>query len=294
MLRTNLDWYRVFYVTATQGSFSKAAAALFITQPAVSYAIKQLEMTLGGKLFSRTPKGVALTAEGEVLFKHIEQAYGFLAAAERKVAEMHQMLRGEVRIGAGDSLCKHYLLPYLESFHASFPDIKIQVTNRTSLETVQLLKEGKIDFGIVNLPIEDKQIQIREIAVIQDCFVAGEKYKHVATKPVSMKEMSEYPIILLEKGSSSRRYIDRYVQLAGLDIQPEIELGSVDLLVQFARIGLGISCVVKDYIRDELRQGILYEIVLEDPIPPRSIGIITSKEMPLSVAATQFLQLLQT
>lgn len=206
---------------------------------------------------------------------------------------MHQLLCGEVRIGAGDSLCKHYLMPYLESFHAAFPDIKIQVTNRTSQETVQLLKEGKIDFGVVNLPIEDKQVQIREAAVIQDCFVAGEKYKHAARKPLSVQELSEYPIILLEQGSSSRKFIDRCVLRAGVTIQPEIELGSVDLLVQFARIGLGISCVVKDYIRDELRQGILYEIVLEAPIPPRSIGIITPKEMPLSVAATQFLQLLQ-
>src|SRR5258708_2004493 len=140
-MKANLEWYRVFYHTARSGSFSKAAELLYITQPAISYAIKQLESTLGGKLFFRSSKGVTLTAEGEVLYQFIEQAFGFLTKAEQQIAEMHQLLRGEIRIGAGDTLCKHYLLPYLEAFNSSHPDIKIQVTNRTSRETVQLLKD---------------------------------------------------------------------------------------------------------------------------------------------------------
>jgi LysR family cyn operon transcriptional activator len=288
----NLEWYRVFYITAKCGSFSKAAEVLFITQPAISYVVKQLESSLGGKLFFRTSKGVTLTAEGKVLFQYIEQAYGFLTTAEQKIAEMHQLLRGEIRIGAGDTLCKHYLLPHLEAFHTSFPEIKIQVTNRTSQETVQLLKEGKIDFGIVNLPIEDMQVDIRETLQLQDCFVAGEKYKSLASSPISLQELSKFPIILLEKGSSTRRYIDHYAQNLGISIQPEIELGSIDLLVQFARSGLGISCVVKNFITEELNQSILYEIQLEHPLPIRNAGIITLRNMPLSVAATHLLKYL--
>lgn len=293
----NLEWYRVFYITAKNGSLSKAADELYITQPAVSYAIKQLESSLGGKVFYRNAKGVTLTAEGEVLFKFIEQAYGFLTKAEQQIAEMHQLQRGEIRIGAGDTLSKHYLLPYLEVFHQTYPEIKIQVTNRTSSETVQLLKEGKIDLGIVNLPIEpiqESQIQIRETLVLQDCFVAGEKYKPLVTQALTLQELSQLPLILLEKGSSIRRYIDQYTQVFGITLQPEIELGSLELIAQFARIGLGVSCVVKNFITEELKQSTLYEVQLQEPIPTRKVGIVTLKTMPLSVASHHFLQMLSS
>jgi LysR family cyn operon transcriptional activator len=288
----NLEWYRVFYFAAKNGSLSKAAEELYITQPAISYAIKQLESSLGGKLFFRNSKGVTLTAEGEVLFKYVEQVYGFLTKAEQQIAEMHQLLRGEIRIGAGDTLSKHYLLPYLEAFHQSFPDIRIQVTNRTSYETVQLLKEGKIDLGIVNLPIEESQVQILETLVLQDCFVAGEKYKELASQVISLQELSQLPLILLEKGSSIRRFMDQFTQGLGITIQPEIELGSLDLMVQFARIGLGISCVVKNFICEELKQSSLYEIQLQEPIPSRKVGIVTLSSMPLSAASQHFMQML--
>jgi LysR family cyn operon transcriptional activator len=218
--------------------------------------------------------------------------YGFLTKAEQQIAEMHQLLRGEIRIGAGDTLSKHYLLPYLEAFHQSFPDIRIQVTNRTSRETVQLLKEGKIDLGIVNLPIEDNHVNIQETLELQDCFVVGEKYQELAAKVTSFQELSQYPLILLEKGSSIRRFIDLYAHHLGVAIQPEIELASIELLVQFARIGLGIACVVKNFITEELRQSTLFEIKLKEPIPTRKVGIITLHEVPLSAAAHRFLQLL--
>jgi LysR family cyn operon transcriptional activator len=288
----NLEWYRVFYITAKNGSLSRAADELYITQPAVSYAIKQLESTLGGKVFYRNAKGVTLTAEGEILFKFIEQSYGFITKAEQQIAEMHQLQRGEIRIGAGDTLSKFYLLPYLEAYHQAYPEIKIQVTNRTSSETVQLLKEGKIDLGIVNLPIEDTHVEIRETLALQDCFVVGEKYKKLAAQAITLQELSQLPLILLEKGSSIRRYIDQYTQGFGVNLQPEIELGSLELMAQFARIDLGVSCVVKNFITDELKQSSLYEIQLQEPIPPRKVGIVTLKAMPLSVAAHHFLQML--
>jgi LysR family transcriptional regulator, cyn operon transcriptional activator len=288
----NLEWYRVFYFAAKNGSLSKAADELYITQPAVSYAIKQLEGALGGKVFYRNAKGVTLTAEGEVLFKFIEQAYGFLTIAEQQIAEMHQLQRGEIRIGAGDTLSKYYLLPYLEAFHQAFPEIKIQVTNRTSRETVQLLKEGKIDLGIVNLPIEESQVQILETLELQDCFVAGEKYKELASQAISWQELSRLPLILLEKGSSIRRFIDQFTQGLGITIQPEIELGSLDLIAQFARIGLGVSCVVRNFITEELKQSTLFEIRLQEPIPSRKVGIVTLSSMPLSAASHHFLQML--
>jgi LysR family cyn operon transcriptional activator len=285
----NMEWYRVFYHAAIQGSLSKAAEELFITQPAVTHSIKQLEAHLGGQLFFRTSKGVQLTEEGEMLFQYIDQAFNFISTGEKKLAELHNLMSGEIKIGAGDTLCRHYLLPYLQCFHESYPQIKIQVTNRTTPETILLLKQGKIDLGIVHLPVTDNKLTIVETLEIQDCFIAGLPYQKLANETLSIEQLNDYPIILLEKGSSTRSYIDAYSNGYGITLKPEIELGSIDLLVEFARTGLGIACVIHNFIAEELSSSNLFEIRLQQPIPPRKIGIVTLKDVPLSSAASRFI-----
>ncbi|MEK8132403.1 LysR family transcriptional regulator [Paenibacillus filicis] len=290
-----LEGYRVFYSAAKAGSLTKAAEQLYLTQPAVTHAIKQLESKLGGPLFFRTPKGVRLTGEGEVLFTYIEQGFQSIHTGERLLAEMRQLGTGEVRIGAGDTLCKHYLLPFLESFHEAYPGIRIQVKNRTTRETIALLKEGAIDFGIVNLPLPahnlalaESKLMIREGLQLQDCFVAGSTYRHLAENPLSLDALAGYPLILLEQGSSTRHHIDAYAASHGVTLTPEIELGSLDLMADFARTGLGVSCVIRNFIKPELADQRLYELTLTEPIPPRRAGIVSLSQVPLSSAAQRF------
>lgn len=289
----NFDLYRVFYITAKAKSISNAAKELYISQPAVSQAIKQLEDKLGGRLFFRTPKGIVLTTEGEAIYKYIEQAYNFIIAGQNKFSEMKNLLSGEIKIGASDTLCKHYLLKHLGDFHKLYPDITIQVTNRTTEETIYLLQAGKVDFGLINLPIKAaNNLKIIEIMNIQDCFVVGEKYKELADRKMELKELVQYPILLLEKGSNIRRLMDEYGGANGVVINPEIELGSIDLLVEFARIGLGISCVVRNFINSEIKEKKLYEIKLIEEIPERKIGIVYLKDIPMSSATKRFIGLL--
>lgn len=289
----NLEWYKVFYITALAGSFSRAAEQLFITQPAVTHTIKQLEAKHKGQLFFRTSRGVQLTNEGQMLFQYIEQAYNLISMGEKKLAEMHNLMEGEVRIGAGDTLCKHYLLPHLEVFHGLYPSIKLQITNRTTSETIHLLKAGKIDFGIVNLPVVvDEHLTIRDSIEIQDCFIAGAPYKHLTAAPITLEQLTEYPILLLEKGSNTRSFIDQYARQHHVVIQPDIELGSIDLLVEFARTGLGIACVIRNFVHTELEQSSIYEVQLNPPIPSRRVGIVTLKNVPISVATRRFIEML--
>ncbi|PYI53413.1 LysR family transcriptional regulator [Paenibacillus flagellatus] len=288
----NMEWYRAFYEVAQTGSFSKAADNMFVTQPAVSHAIKRLEERLGGPLFFRTPRGVKLTAEGETLLKFVSQAHHFLENGEKKIAEMRNLMAGEVKIGAGDTLCRYYLLPHLESFHRRYPDVKIQVTNRTTRETIALLKEGRIDFGIVNLPLDDRQLRIRESLTLHDCFVVGGSRADEAGRARSWDELAGLPLLLLERGSSIRRYVDAFAERQGVRIRPEIELGSIELLVQFARIGLGAACVIREFVAPELADGTLAELPLDPPLPPRSVGLVTLRDVPLSAAAQRLLELL--
>ncbi|MBD3922686.1 LysR family transcriptional regulator [Paenibacillus sp. PR3] len=295
-LVTNMEWYRAFYWTAKAGSLSGAAEHLYITQPAVTHAIKQLESQLGGQLFFRTSKGVKLTAEGAMLYQHIEQAFNLIHAGERRLAERHALTEGEMRIGAGDTLCKHYLLPRMRQFHEQYPGVQFQVTNRTSRETVKLLKEGAIDFGIVNLPLEDPKLLIQESMIVQDCFVVSGTYRKwvAAGQPLSLdwEELSHYELLLLEKGSATRAYIDKAAAANDVALTPSMELGSLDLLSEFAQTGFGIACVVRNFAQDLLERGELVELAIAPPIPPRRIGIATLKDVPLSIAAKAFIALL--
>ncbi|CAH1195371.1 HTH-type transcriptional regulator CynR [Paenibacillus allorhizoplanae] len=288
----NLEWYRVFYWTTQTGSLSKAAEVLHITQPAVSHTIKQLEAALGGQLFFRTAKGVTLTVEGEVLFRYVEQAFQSMKIGEKAIADMHSLHSGEINIGASDTLCKYYLLQYLEAFHEQFPGVRIRVTNRTTPETITLLKEGKIDFGIVSLPASDKQIDFRESTAIQDCLVGGKPYAHLAGSPLSLEDLHKYPLLLLENGASTRRYIDDFAASEGVSLTPEFELGSIDLLVQFAKRGFGLAFVIGNYVAEELAAGELFEVPLVSPPPDRQIGIATLRGVPLSAASKSFLAML--
>jgi DNA-binding transcriptional LysR family regulator len=295
-LVTNMEWYRAFYWTAKIGSLSGAAERLFITQPAVTHAIKQLESQLGGQLFFRTSKGVRLTAEGEVLFQHIEQAFSFIHAGERRLAERHALTVGEMRIGAGDTLCKHYLLPRMRQFHEQYPGIQFQVTNRTSRETVKLLKEGAIDFGIVNLPLEDPKLHVQESMMVQDCWVVSDRCKQWVEQggPRSLRwnELCDYSLLLLERGSSTRAYIDASADANGITLSPSMELGSLDLLSDFTQAGFGMACVVRNFVEEELASGALVEVMVEPPIQPRRIGIVTLSGVPMSKAAAAFVDML--
>lgn len=253
----NLEWYRSFYWVAQTGSLTAAAERLNITQPAVSHTIKQLEEKMGGPLFFRTSRGVDLTTEGKVLLRFIEQAFQNVEMGERAIAEMNNLNSGEIHIGASDTLCKYYLLSYLEQYHEQYPNVRIHITNRTTPETLTLLKEGKIDFGIVSLPASDKQIEFRKSTRLQDCLVGGKGFRHLADNTMPLSNIKQYPLLFLEPGGSTRKYIDGFLASNHVTITPEFELGSVDLLVQFALRGFGLAFVIRDYVREELKSGSL-------------------------------------
>ncbi|HHW27101.1 MAG TPA: LysR family transcriptional regulator [Firmicutes bacterium] len=293
----NLDLYRVFHYVARLGSISRASEELYVSQPAVSQSIKRLEEQLGVRLLIRTPRGVRLTQEGETLYQHISQAYSLIEAGERRILEVRGMISGEVRIGASDTLCKYYLAPHLEVFHRQFPGVHIHVTNRTTPETIELLRSGKVDIGLINLPIApDPSLVVRETITVHDCFVTGtrylEKYPGIIERPIPLEELLKHPLLMLETASNTRRYIDRWASSKGVTLNPEVELGSIDLLLEFAGIGLGIAAVVREFAQAELASGRLKEVRLQEPIPPRRIGIVTLKNVGLPVAASRFVDLL--
>lgn len=288
-----LDLYRFFYYVASNENISKAAEQLYVTQPSVSRAIKQLEEDLGCQLFFRNSKGVKLTQEGEVLYKHIDQAFSFISSGERKIAAFKSLQIGEIRIGASDTLSKYYLAPYLKLFKINYPAIKVIVTCPTTQEIVSLLKSGKIDIGLINMPLYDDQLCLKHIMYIQDCFVTGNKYKHLCNTYIHTKELADYPMLLLEKKTTTRSYIDAYFGENGIEIIPDFEFPNIDLLIHYAKYDFGIACVMENFIEDALKKGNLHKINLIEKIKPRSMSLAWLKDAPLTAAATELMKFLE-
>lgn len=293
-MNIDLEYYKIFYHVARIGSFTQAGEALCISQPAVSQAIKLLETHLKSKLFIRVPKGVKLTPEGELLFTYVKKGYEYILLGEEKFRKMLDLEFGEIRIGASDMTLQFYLLPYLEEFHRKFPKIKVTVTNAPTPDTLQFLYEGKIDFGIVSEPFEAKsEIEIKKIRKIQDTFVAGKRFQKLKGKTLSFGALEELPIVCLESNTSSRKYIDEFLQQNEVTLKPEFELAMSDIIVKFAVRNLGIGCVVKDFALDALAAKELFELKFESEIPSRNFCIITGNSNPITTAAKELLNMLQ-
>lgn len=290
----NLEYYKNFYYVGKCQSFSAAAEELCISQPAMSQSIRQLEAKLNCELFVRTSKGAKLTKEGERLFLHVQRGMEEFEKGEREIKQIMQLQAGEIRIGASDMTLQFFLLPYLEKFHELHPEIKVKVTNGPTPETVDNLYKGIIDFGIVSSPFEIKdEVEALDVKTIEDCFIVGKQLKDLATHELELKELLEHPIICLEENSSTRKYLDEFLQKNDIIITPEFELATSDMIVQFAYRNLGIGCVMKEFARKELESGNLWELKFKKKIPKRKFSIIYSKHTAISYAAKELLELIK-
>lgn len=287
-----LEGYRIFNQVAVLGSFSKAANTLFMSQPAVSQAIASLESELGVRLFTRTRKGVVLTEEGRLLFQHVNPGINLIINGEKRVQDSKNLIEGHLKLGVGDTISRYYLLKHLESFNKSHPAIKMKIINRTTSELGDLVKSGDIDLAVINLPLEDSTLEIQPIQKVRDIFVAGRRYLALKGTKLSLSEVSSLPLIMLDSTSRSRQYVESFFRSNGIDLNPEIELGSHDLLLQFARIGLGVSCVVKEYSEEFLQSEGLFSLELIENIPERSIGVCRLRGVEPSPAAKKFIEII--
>ncbi len=290
----NLEYYKVFYYVARYGNLTQAATHLSVSQPAVSQSLKQLEEALSVKLFVRASKGIDLTPEGKVLFSYVKRGYEQIEEGERQLAGMLDLECGELRIGASDMTLRFYLLPFLEKYHEKYPHIKVNVTNAPTPETLHLLKERKIDFGVITTPFSiSDEMSVMPVKEIADCFVAGKNFVQYKDKVLTFEQIEKMSIISLEKNTSTRKYIDEFLAERKVEMRPEFELATSDMIVQFALRNLGIGCVMKEFAKDYLEEGELFELQFEEEIPRRQICVVTKNKVPISKAAQRIISMLQ-
>lgn len=287
----SLDLYKVFIAVYEKGSFSSAARELYVTQPAVSQSIKQLESALRVTLFTRDKKKVIPTAEAVQLYGMVHPALDMINVAEDNIEKMRHMTSGSLSISAGDAVLKYYLLPCLKAFREKYPNINIVVTNKTSTEAFELLKSGKIDVAFVNTPIDDEALTYKSCMKIHDIFIAGENFSDMKDKVISGEELSKLPLMMLEKLSNSRRAIDAEFLKRGIVLSPQLELGTHDLLVDFAKINFGVSCVTREFV--DFSDNSLFELQLNSPLPEREIALCWAKNFNMSIAKQCFIDMMQ-
>lgn len=288
----NYELYKVFYHVATSLSFSEASKKLFISQSAVSQSIKTLEKKLGQTLFIRSTKKVQLTSAGALLLKHVEPAMNLIARGESQLLDSGTLGLGQLHIGASDTICRYLLVPYLKKFHELFPNVPIKVTNATSIKCVELLDQRKVDLIVTNFPnshLNHTYVQ-KTICNFSDVFIANPKYFNLVDKVISFEELKQNPILMLDKNCTTSEFLHNLFLQHQLELVPEVELSSNDLLIDLARIGLGIAFVPDYCVTDDNKD--LFILKTKEKMPSRQIVASVNTTLPVSASTEEFLKLL--
>ena len=279
-MAVKLELYRVFKEVAETGNISAAAKNLYISQSAVSQSVKQLETALQARLFARSPRGVTLTGEGQMLYQYVRNALGLLATGEDKLSQAQQLLLGTLTIGASDTVTGQFLTPYLDAFHHQHPGIRLKIVSGRSAKVLSMLRSGAVDIAFASSP-KDSTLDA------WPCFATH------SDKIYTRQEIAEFPLILLERKASSRVFLEHEFLKAGVTLTPEIELSSRQLLVTLAGIGLGVAGVTLEFVRKDLESGDIRLLKTDFTIPERSVDMCTLKEVPPTAAASAFMEMVQ-
>lgn len=294
-LTASLNSYRIFLAAAEFGSISAASEQLYISQPAVSRAVMQLENDLGAKLFERTGRGVALTYEGKILYEQVRTAFSALTVGEEKLRRIKELGIGQLKIGASAALCKYMLLPFLKGFVRENPHINISIECRSSAETLKLLRNGQIDAALMVKPENTDGLETISLGEIEDIFIASGAYlDNLVLRDGITGETSEERerqlfasanVMLLDEENLTRQYIDRYFAENDITLNHVIEVSSMDLLMDLAKTGLGIASCVREFAEDMLSSGDVVEVPLRKPIRRRQIvfAALSDSEMPKAI-----------
>lgn len=292
-MSVSFDAYKVFYYVAKHKNITNAASALYLTQPTVSHTVAGLEKALGCQLFIRSKKGVQLTPEAELLYDYIEKACQNIWEAEHVLNHHLSMTDGLVRIGASETTLHHFLLPYLRAFKDRYPRIRLRISNTTTPAAVSSLKKGLIDFAVIISPEPEEGLSIRPVASLEDVFIAGESFSQLKGTELHIRDLSDYPLICLEKGTSTRECLERFFEERQCQLVPDIELATTDLITPMVAHNLGIGFVPLAFARQALEDGLVFRLSVRDAPPKRSVCLVTDAGRPLSVAGNRLIQMIQ-
>ena len=281
-MNINYELYKVFYEVVINGSISKAASSMYISQPAVTQSIKNLEEKLGGKLLIRTKKGIVLTEEGKILFNYIKKGVENFKNGENAFLNYLNLDSGSIRIGASTTITRNIVMPYLEKFHLKYPKVDIKITNDLTSNLITSSRNGNLDLLVANLPMEEsKDLKIIPIHEVHDIFVGNKEYYNKTKGSIKLEDLFNYPLITQKEPSNTRLFLNKYLKNNNISTNIPNEIVSNSLVLDFVKAGFGIGYATKEFIEDDLKEKRLYEIKVTPKVPKREVGIVTlSKTIP--------------
>lgn len=278
-MQENLSLYHIFYTVGRTGNISQAAKELFISQPAISKSLRKLEENLGTVLFTRSSRGVTFTPDGETLFEKVKEAFSILSEGEDFI--LHNRCRNipRIRIGASSTLSKYVLLSHLKTYVAAHPEVRINISCQSTYQTLQLLDQGKIDVGLIGRPKNLQGYHFRPLLRISDTFVATKQYLNNQQELYPEESLFHTAtFMMLDEENITRQSVNSELKEHQIELSHILEVTSMDLLIQFAQISLGIACVIHEFVQKELNEGILVEVPMGIHFSSREIGFVCRKK----------------
>lgn len=294
-MEQNLSYYKIFCTIAETGNITKAADRLFISQPAISKSLHQLEASLNTRLFSRSSKGVTLTEEGTLLYKHLKRAFNEISKGEEELEQSLSLGLGTIRISVSSTLCKYVLLPYLKGFIKENPHIKINIECNSTTRSLAILRDGKSDIGLIGKTEHQSDLNFYSLGNVNYIFIATKEYlDNLSSRGAnSLKDIfSLANVMLLDTENISRQHIDNYFSANNIELNNVLEVNNMDLLIDFAKIGMGIACVISDFVQSDIKRGIVTELKLQVPIKCREIGFAYCRNAVISSSMQKFISYL--
>lgn len=289
-MNIDLELYRVFYVVAKNKHMTKASEELHISQPAISQSIKRLEDELGGTLFLRSNKGMELTEEGKMFYEYVKGALELINNAENEFTSFKDLSKGEIKIGCSTTLTKLVLMDALKEFHLDYPNININITNDLTSNLINSLKLGKLDFVIFNESnIKESNLNLEIIKKLKQGFIYNPDY--FKDNINTFEELNNYPLILQKKESNSRKLLDSHLKSYNVELIPNMEVVSQELITEFTNIGLGVGFVNIDLAKRNYKN--LKELNINKKMPNINIYLATNKSVSLTFAGKTFINYLK-
>ena len=286
----NFEHYKIFYYVAKLQNITTAANYLYISQPSVSRCIKTLEEELNCELFVRTKRGVELTPGGEILYKHIAIACKHIFSAEEEISLIHDNESAILRLGGSAVALQSFLIEQIVDFHKKYPKVQIKIDSMSTPDAIEALRANIIDVAVVTSPFTDKEsLSIKTIRSLQDIACAGKEFSELKDKEISLHELSEYPLICLKHGTTTRNYLDHIFLQHKLLLRPAIELTSINLVMSFVKNNLGIGFLQKRMAAEDIESGEIFPVKIKETIPPRNICAVTCTKFPVSKPVQKFI-----
>lgn len=295
-MENNLNLYHIFYTVAKNKNISLAAKELYISQPAISKAISKLENNLETTLFIRSSRGVTLTEEGAILFEQVRNAFTSINNGEEQLRKIARLGVSHLSIGVSITLCKYILLPYLKEFIKENPHVTISITCHPSLETIRDIENGITEIGLVGIPSDTGTLHYGPVCEIQDTFVATDTYlKNLRIRENGTRTslLANANFMMLNKENISRKYVDNYLTSHQITMNNILEINTMDLLIELAKIDLGIACVIRNFVKDDIKNGTFKELTFKRTIPKRRVGFVYREDMPMSDTMKKFMEFVE-